>query len=211
MLHHSNMDRLWAYWQAVRPDEEIFQGSYSGLSRFGSPEGSTITAQSPLQPFFGLNGKPHTTETVRRLQDFGYSYEGLEYWYKSEDQMRRDAITLINRLYSEGGESQSERRQTPQAKRRYFARISVDRADIPKPCQIKLSLNDKPAGSFVVFGQPAKGMLSAGMPLDKALRNTNMTTLPVEHAADAIATSMKVQIVKVSPLCRHFDEAASDG
>ncbi|KAL3953431.1 hypothetical protein ACCO45_013374 [Purpureocillium lilacinum] len=86
MLHHSNMDRLWAYWQAVRPDEEIFQGSYSGLSRFGSPEGSTITAQSPLQPFFGLN--------------------------------------------------------------------------------------------------------------DKALRNTNMTTLPVEHAADAIATSMKVQIVK---------------
>ncbi|UNI17886.1 Tyrosinase [Purpureocillium takamizusanense] len=196
MLHHSNMDRLWAYWQVIRPDEDIFQGSYSGLSRFGSPEGATITSQSHLQPFFGLNGKPHTTQTVRTLKGFGYSYEGLEYWHKSEDQMRRDAITLINRLYSEGGESRGERRQVPQTKRRYFARISVDRADIPKPCQIMLSINEKAAGSFVVLGQPARGILSAGMPLDKALRENNITTRPDDDVPDAIAASMKVQIVQ---------------
>ncbi|KAJ6437673.1 tyrosinase [Purpureocillium lavendulum] len=167
MLHHSNMDRLWAYWQAVRPDEDIFQGSYSGLSRFGSPEGTTITSQSPLQPFFGLNG--------------------LEYWYKSEDQMRRDVITLINRLYGEGGADQRERRQTPQAKRRYFARISVDRAEIPKPCQIKLLLNDKPAGSFVVLGQPSTGPLRVGMPLDR-----NLKAAPVDPKA--LASSLKIHI-----------------
>ncbi|KAJ6445260.1 endonuclease/exonuclease/phosphatase family [Purpureocillium lavendulum] len=195
MLHHSNVDRLWSYWQAIKPDQDIFHDSYSGQSRFASPSGTTINSKSPLQPFFGRNRTPHTTESVRGIQGFGYSYEGLEYWTKSADQMKQDATRLINRLYS-GQSAPRSRRQEPQTKNRYFARISVDRAELPKPCQIKLLLNGKEIAGVVVMGLPATGKIAAGLPLDRAMQGSKMSEMKHEDATSSIASSLSAKVIK---------------
>ncbi|RDA88914.1 hypothetical protein CP532_5474 [Ophiocordyceps camponoti-leonardi (nom. inval.)] len=107
-LHHSNMDRLWAYWQAIHPKDVIFTQPYQGGTRFTTPQGSTIGPDSPLAPFFGSGGKPHTSQTVLSIQQFGYSYEGLEYGSKSEDQIRKSANRIIKKLYGKGKASSDD-------------------------------------------------------------------------------------------------------
>ncbi|KAM4062141.1 tyrosinase [Hirsutella rhossiliensis] len=99
MLHHANVDRLWAYWQAIHPEEANLSGSYSGGARFTTSRGTSISLNSPLEPFHGQDGEPHTSKTVASIRDFGYSYEGLEEG-KSDQETRNEAVRLINRLYS---------------------------------------------------------------------------------------------------------------
>ncbi|PWI69456.1 hypothetical protein PCL_01103 [Purpureocillium lilacinum] len=199
MLHHSNVDRLWSYWQALKPDQDIFQDTYSGQSRFASPAGKVISSKSALEPFFGAERVQHTTESVRSIRGFGYSYEGLEYWSKSAEQMRQDTTRLINRLYSTQP-APVDRRQESEAKSRYFAQISVDREDIPKPCQIKLFHDDKEIAGVVVMGQPAVGKMSAGLPLDRFMQTSKMSTMDHDEVTRSIASSLNVKIVKASSL-----------
>ncbi|EQL03417.1 tyrosinase 2 [Ophiocordyceps sinensis CO18] len=99
MLHHANVDRLWAYWQAMKPDEANLSGSYAGRARFTTPNRANIGPDSPLEPFRGQGGRPHTPNTVALIRDFGYSYEGLEDG-KPKQQLIDDATRLINKLYS---------------------------------------------------------------------------------------------------------------
>ncbi|UNI23818.1 Tyrosinase [Purpureocillium takamizusanense] len=195
MLHHSNIDRLWSYWQALKPDQDIFQDSYSGQSRFASPAGKTISSKSPLEPFFGPNRVQHTTESVRSIRGFGYSYEGLEYWNKSPEQMQQDTTRLINRLYS-AQPAPLDRRQETETKSRYFARIGVDREEIPKPCQIKLFHGNEEIAGVVVMGQPAVGRMSAGLPLDRFMHPSKMSAMDHDEKTKSIASSLNVKIVK---------------
>lgn len=99
MLHHSNVDRLWAYWQAIHPDSSTLQGVYQGLSRFATPRGTLIGLDAPLHPFKQANGDWHTSGSVNEVRSFGYTYEGLEHWEKTEAEMKRDATYIINSLY----------------------------------------------------------------------------------------------------------------
>ncbi|ATY59791.1 tyrosinase precursor [Cordyceps militaris] len=92
MLHHANVDRLWAYWQSIHPEMSTFNGTYSGKSRFNSAEGTMITLDSPLQPFRQVNGEWHTSSTVNDIKVLGYAYQGLEYWTKSAAEMQASAL-----------------------------------------------------------------------------------------------------------------------
>ncbi|KAM0738349.1 hypothetical protein ACQRIT_006086 [Beauveria bassiana] len=99
MLHHSNVDRLWAYWQAIYPEASTFNGRYQCLSRFSTLSGTMTSLDSPLQPFRQANGEWHTSRSVNSIKTFGYAYQGLEYWTKSETEMQQGAVELINSLY----------------------------------------------------------------------------------------------------------------
>ncbi|KAM3503244.1 hypothetical protein MY10362_004325 [Beauveria mimosiformis] len=99
MLHHSNVDRLWAYWQAIYPEASTFNGRYQGLSRFNTLSGTMIGLDSPLQPFRQASGEWHTSRSVNSVKTFGYAYQGLEYWNKSEAEMQQGVVELINSLY----------------------------------------------------------------------------------------------------------------
>ncbi|KAM3451774.1 hypothetical protein MY3296_005054 [Beauveria thailandica] len=102
MLHHSNVDRLWAYWQAIYPEASTFNGRYQGLSRFSTLLGTMIGLDSPLQPFRQANGEWHTPRSVNSIKTFGYAYQGLEgYWNKnkSETEVQQSVVELFNSLY----------------------------------------------------------------------------------------------------------------
>ncbi|KAM3560060.1 hypothetical protein ARSEF4850_003828 [Beauveria asiatica] len=110
MLHHSNVDRLWAYWQAIYPEASTFNGRYQGLSRFSTLSGTMIDLDSPLQPFRQANGEWHTSRSVNSIKTFGYAYHGLEgYWNKtkSETEVQQSVVELFNSLY---GPEEKQRR-----------------------------------------------------------------------------------------------------
>ncbi|KAM4066537.1 tyrosinase [Hirsutella rhossiliensis] len=176
MLHHSNVDRLWSYWQALRPDQAIFSEPYAGASRFTTPSGTIITPRSPLEPFFA-RGR-------------------LEYWAKSEEQMRQDTTRLINSLYAPNAGA-LQRRQPQQSRRRYFARIRFDRAHVPKPCQIEVYVRGQHASSIVVAAQPARGSMSAGLPLDKIVQAAEVKAMSNDATAGLLQSDLTVKIVKL--------------
>ncbi|KAM3523166.1 hypothetical protein MY4038_008303 [Beauveria bassiana] len=111
MLHHSNVDRLWAYWQAIYPEASTFNGRYQCLSRFNTLSGTMTSLDSPLQPFRQANGEWHTSRSVNSIKTFGYAYQGLEYWTKSETEMQQGAGELINSLY--GPEEKKKKKKRP--------------------------------------------------------------------------------------------------
>lgn len=205
MLHHSNIDRLWAYWQAIKPDQDIFHDSYSGQSRFASAPGTTITSKSPLQPFVGANNVVHTTESVRSIRNFGYSYLGLEYWRKSPTQMQQDATRLINQLYSSGStkpKRAAARAETGQVKR-YFARVSLDRSDVERPCDIAVFLNGTWAGGFSLMALPASGRISAGLSLDTVVHGRNgFSAMALDSAMSTMSQSIEVKVMQVRELSK---------
>ncbi|KJZ75346.1 hypothetical protein HIM_05272 [Hirsutella minnesotensis 3608] len=77
-LHHTNVDRLYALWQAAHPEKDRLTQSYPGNSRFTTPEGTRIGPDSPLQPFHGFGNEVHTSNTVISTYDFGYTYQDLD-------------------------------------------------------------------------------------------------------------------------------------
>ncbi|KAM0539506.1 hypothetical protein ACHAPJ_013647, partial [Fusarium lateritium] len=91
----------------MHPSQGIFSGSYSGGSRYSTPQGTRITPSSPLQPFYKSKGNFHTSESVKNINGFGYTYAGLEYWHMSASQLSSSAKSTVNKLY---GSSSSRRR-----------------------------------------------------------------------------------------------------
>jgi tyrosinase len=76
-------------WQAMNPTSFMTpdietEGSYTVAI------GENITENTPLGPFFMLDGKtPWTTKSARYIKDFGYSYPELQdVSFTSEDRGR---------------------------------------------------------------------------------------------------------------------------
>lgn len=201
MLHHTNVDRLWAYWQAISPEHSRFNVPYSGGARYSTPKGTQIGPDSPLNPFKKANGDFHTTRSVDNIRDFGYSYQGLEYWEKSPAEMRQEATRLINRLYGPGESElrQFARRRENTTTTKYFANIQVDVTELDRPCILELYVGGQKAGDFVVMEQPRTGILHGGFPLEDALTNARMQRYSPENTVKSITSTLEVSIVKVSP------------
>lgn len=196
MLHHTNIDRLWAYWQFIRPSQAIFSGSYQGGARFNTPEGTTITRNSPLQPFYASAGKFHTSASVASIKSFGYTYQGLEYWRKSASQLRTDATQLINSLYAPSSIKRSVEKRDGDLTR-YFASIRVNVEELDRPCSIGLFVNTTNVGNFVVLMQPASGLFNGKFSLDRAAPPEEVADEKPKNVVDDILAGIRISITKV--------------
>lgn len=195
MMHHCNVDRIWAYWSAMNPDSTVFGDTYNGKARYSTPGGTPISADSPLQPFFRDNDSFHTSRSVASIQGFGYSYQGLEYWAKSAGEMKQEATKLVNRLYSPDGTSTAsiQSLQKPRPQTRFFANIQLDMAQVERPCTVNVYVGGSLAGSVVVMQQPGTGIMHGAF----AVQETGMHELSPDGAVRSIQSSLAVGIVKV--------------
>ncbi|KAK5987831.1 Tyrosinase [Cladobotryum mycophilum] len=184
-LHHSNVDRLWAYWEAIQGSQAVFTNSYQGQSRWGVRSGTTITNRSPLLPFFDSNANILTSYGVVPLSDFGYSYKGMEYWAKTPAQMKSDVTTIINQLYR----TSSRRRAVATTEQRYFVKLSVNVTDLAiRPCEVNVFVGGNKAGSMVVMKLPAEGTVNGGFSVDDAIKALQSSS---KSAARNAATSFQ--------------------
>ncbi|PFH63361.1 hypothetical protein XA68_12325 [Ophiocordyceps unilateralis] len=203
MLHHTQVDRLWSYWQVLRPDQDIFTQPYAGLSRFATRQGTIITWDSPLEPFFDRRRGFLTTSAMRAIWNFGYSYAGIEWWQKNEEQMRQDVTTIINQLYAPNQPPTGPLRKRTEPSTRYFARLAVDVAQLERPCRVYLFVNGTKAGSLAVMNRPEKGVVHTGFGLDVVAPAEELQSIfEAEHKPDIEVEIQKLDgsIIPLKPV-----------
>ncbi|KAF3937797.1 Tyrosinase [Dactylella cylindrospora] len=110
-LHHANVDRLFAIWQAIYPNS-WFDDPRSQLpderGTWSIGAGTRETPRTPLAPFHkDTRGGTYTSDEIRDWTRFGYSYPELQPWlpqYQSGGQFNRtlyrnDLVQQVTNLY----------------------------------------------------------------------------------------------------------------
>ncbi|PVH87280.1 Di-copper centre-containing protein [Cadophora sp. DSE1049] len=102
-LHHVNVDRLFALYQAINPNTYVTPQ----IDQFGTyavTPNTLDTLTTPLAPFAPTGAGPYYTSTSARLTStFGYTYPEIQDWTQSPAQLRANVTAAINTLYSPNG------------------------------------------------------------------------------------------------------------
>ncbi|KAI1124250.1 Di-copper centre-containing protein [Nemania abortiva] len=172
MLHHCNLDRLAAMWTASRHDTVQAQ-PFTSQGLYSTAKGEIITADSPLKPFYQVDGRTfHTGRTMEATEAFGYTYLEIP----DDDQGRKESVVVqINRLYGDLAATQKPTIASP-SRREWFVEIKVDRADLQLPCGINVYLGDRLAGQTMLLSMPKTGLANDELPLSRAINR-----LDVDH------------------------------
>ncbi|KIH90271.1 tyrosinase precursor [Sporothrix brasiliensis 5110] len=109
MLHHANVDRLYAMWQAINFNDPVFTTSQHGNALYGTPSGP-VTANSPLKPFMGPSvagdsSSPlvfYTSRSVEAMAVFGYTYPEIDDWSLAPADLANSVRSSVNNLYGPG-------------------------------------------------------------------------------------------------------------
>lgn len=126
MLHHANVDRLFAMWQALHPDS-WFEPTREQTGNFWFKEGSTSTPTQGLVPFKkNQDGDYLTANDLRNWTNFGYNYPETP-----SDYTIASVRATIDELYSDAQTSliTNARPQPPRAKSlrgRFFGKIEEE-------------------------------------------------------------------------------------
>ncbi|KAH7330221.1 hypothetical protein BKA65DRAFT_404823 [Rhexocercosporidium sp. MPI-PUGE-AT-0058] len=102
-LHHANVDRLFALYQAINPNSYLTpQIEQSGT--YALTPNSLDTLSTPLEPFAPTGAGPYFTSTsARQISTFGYTYPEIQDWLQSPAQLKASVTAAINRLYNPNG------------------------------------------------------------------------------------------------------------
>lgn len=101
MLHHCNVDRLFALWEASRPSLFIESFLVARNGNYWIADDSTTDANTPLLPFWLTPSSFWTTNDVRDSTVLGYAYPETQSWkYDSEGAYRAAINATISQLYS---------------------------------------------------------------------------------------------------------------
>lgn len=110
----SNIDRLFAIWQVLNPDEFITP-VVSPSNTFTISAGTIVDINTPLTPFHSdTSGTLWTSGGVRSTSTFGYTYPSLDFWNESGSTYQSSVKQMVNDLY--GGTAPSTttaRRRSP--------------------------------------------------------------------------------------------------
>lgn len=111
-LHHTNMDRITAMWQALNPDSYV-KPVPNMEGDFVIPPGTVEDINSPLRPFRKDENTFYTAKTARSTRTFGYTYPEIEDWDVSKEQLQKNVRRRVNELYnkpksSNGGQKRGE-------------------------------------------------------------------------------------------------------
>lgn len=202
-MHHNNVDRLWAYWQALHPDQELFSGEYFGGDRWSTPRSTIITTKSSLQPFRRNETGFHTSETVLSIHELGYSYHGLEARDSTSDERREEVTRIVNGLrppfaMMKGRRASRQPEQPRDTLTRYFAHVSVELSEVERPSSIEVSMNGTYVGNLALMSMPDRGVVYGEIRLDSVcgpLRGKSTRVI-----LETLESWLQVEIVKVSRL-----------
>jgi len=99
-LHHTNVDRLFAIWEALNPTSyTIDEPTQDGT--FVIQAGSVETSITPLAPFVDASGTRYwTSEGVRLTETFNYAYPETQRWAFTSDSDYQNAVAnAVQQLY----------------------------------------------------------------------------------------------------------------
>jgi len=99
-LHHANIDRLLALWQAIYPDDYV-EPNFNPYGSYYQPVDQVDTINTPLAPFHSSNGSTMwTAATARDTAAFGYIYPEIIDWNISATDLAAQVRQKVNLMYS---------------------------------------------------------------------------------------------------------------
>ncbi|KAK0707522.1 hypothetical protein B0H67DRAFT_670703 [Lasiosphaeris hirsuta] len=208
MLHHCNVDRLTAMWQAIHYKHPMFTTTGRSTGQYATPEGSLITADSPLKPFYGNNSRFHTSNTVSNIRELGYTYPEINDWSTTPEQLAIYIRAQVNMLYgSNSGMDSVASRSHHQGKnyrpatlsqpqsRYYTAEIQMNRSEIPLPSTINLVISGSIVGRMSMLSMPSNGLASVSLPLrDVIVGNQSLHNMDTVTAISFLQQKMTIDI-----------------
>jgi len=192
-LHHANVDRIFALWQSVYPNQYVVPQN-GGASTFTMAYDTVETINSPPTPFAINSTGMYTSATARSMKTFGYTYPEINDWSQTATQLANNVSTQVNNLYSGGGSS-TRRRRNPSWKRNspiteWFAGTAVDRFALGRSFNIFVFLGCPPNNTAAYATANNLAGLSAifapirepnSMPL-----SLNYDEVPLQRSLDAL-------------------------
>ena len=102
-LHHCNIDRIFAMWQALGNTSYVEPG-VTGVGNFSFPKGGIENVNTPLKPFWDKSGVNFwTSEGVQSTRTFGYDYLETQSWhFKTPAEFQQFIRGLIVANYGTG-------------------------------------------------------------------------------------------------------------
>lgn len=97
-LHHANIDRLYALWEEMYPQERALSTPYEAAGTFAIAQGTTIDSDSAMLPWVGSGNQAWTPSNIVDVTTFGYTYPDLPTGSSAEER-RRQVASTVNKLY----------------------------------------------------------------------------------------------------------------
>lgn len=206
MLHHCNVDRLVALWQAMNPSSPMFTTVHPSTGQFGTAPGTNLTADSPLKPFFAEEGGFLTSNMVSDIRKLGYTYPEIDDWSTTTETLERFVRSEVNTMYGDtstnldAGPTQrrgQRSRYPPPARTRqyYVAEIQVNRSEVVRPSTINLVLDGTIVGRMSLLEMPRTGLASASVPLrDLVVGNRSVTNMAASEAISLLQQRLEMEI-----------------
>ncbi|KAF3161780.1 hypothetical protein TWF217_007688 [Orbilia oligospora] len=185
-LHHNNIDRLMAIWQAANPDLKLASGRGVGTFQRRVTAGVTQDDENtPLYPFKHPNGEWWTSkdvEDVSSIWSYGYGFPEVPCDKKDVSQEDLDTFSTeqINLLYKPEALVQKKRAET-ESRSEWNVNIIVDQAEMSETFSIYVFLGKPPSDSAEWIKADNKiGTLSVlGNPDMKRVSNIQTAIIPI--------------------------------
>lgn len=193
-LHHTNVDRLFAMWEALRPDQFLAASTESGLASgtFTIPIDAPLTVDTILSPFTSGDGQtPHNPTQARFTKGFGYSYPEIQDWLpRTPAELTANVTAAINTLYNPNGTfgppmtapSRLKRGLPVGELREWFASLQALNTALNDRYIVAVSLKSDQVGQLLVTPPPAsiygplKSTVNHVLDLNDALRSAGVDT-----------------------------------
>ncbi|KAF6807223.1 tyrosinase 2 [Colletotrichum sojae] len=210
-LHHCNVDRLIAYWQALHFENATMHFAYPSNEMFATPPGTLVTPQSPMYPFMGTEGQPLTSESVAHVRDWGYTYAPIRFWDQAPGETKMEVSRSVNIMYGPQDASFLRGSKSRQAasRREYFAKVEVERGDLELPCQVQLWMRGSLAGTFTLLDMPTQGKSYDEVPLRIRTEAGGTGNFAAEGVLESIHEWLEVVIQKMDGTTMPLDRVPS--
>lgn len=153
-LHHAQIDRLTALWQALHPEsyvEPVIQVQQSFFELANTIEDNS----TPLAPFHSDDNNGFwTAEKARDTVVFGYTYPELIDWNVTSDVLQSNVLQAVKIKYSPNVASNS----TSRRRLRRSSNIADLMSDVSAGSALALGMNNQPRQWFLrlTFNVPAQ-------------------------------------------------------
>jgi tyrosinase len=158
-MHHCQIDRLIAMYQAVHPGRVISPRLASGNFARQVSGSDTDDINTPLAPFRHPNGSYFTSNDVSSadsIWNFGYQYTEVPVSYKGNPSgLSAFTTSQINTLYRDSTTSSKIKRDGGLKHREWICHMTYNAAELPSSAAVEIYF-DKPSdngnGSYVPSG-----------------------------------------------------------
>ncbi|KAK3901105.1 hypothetical protein C8A05DRAFT_16668 [Staphylotrichum tortipilum] len=149
MLHHCNVDRLVAMWQAINYNESMYTGTAYSTGQYATVKNTPITAASPLKPFFDEHVTFYTSGSVSNTTSFGYTYPEIPNSDMPPDSRAGHVRARVNSLYGGGDNGLGQMRTN----------------EMDLPAMLRLVVDGSVVGRWSLLAMPPDGVAQTSMPL----------------------------------------------